>query len=136
MIVQPDRMTPEAAYAVDQWTLAGGKVLAFVDPVADLGRQGGPMMTMGPSGPSADFIKVMKSWGLAFDPTKVAGDIANARRVQYGGGGKPVVTEYVGWMAYDKASLDASDVLSNGIEKLNLSPRPVRSRRQRAPRRK
>ena len=121
MIVQPDRMTPEAAYAVDQWTLAGGKVLAFVDPVADLGKQGGPMMMMGPSGPSADFIKVMKSWGLDFDASKVAGDIANARRVQYGGSGKPVVTEYVGWMAYDKASLDASDVLSNGIEKLNLA---------------
>ena len=121
MIVQPDRMTPEAAYAVDQWTLAGGKVLAFVDPVADLGRQGGPMMMMGPSGPSADFLKVMKSWGLEFDPTKVAGDIGNARRVQYGGGGRPVVTEYVGWMAYDKASFDGTDVLSNGIEKLNLA---------------
>lgn len=121
MIVQPDRMTPEAAYAVDQWTLAGGKVLAFVDPVADLGKQGGPMMMMGPSGPSADFLKVMKSWGLDFDATKVAGDIAHARRVQYGGGGRPVVTEYVGWMGYDKANFDGTDVLSNGIEKLNLA---------------
>ncbi len=121
MIVQPDRMTAEAAYAVDQWTLSGGKVLAFVDPVADLGKQGGPMMMMGPSGPSADFLKVMKSWGLDFDATKVAGDIANARRVQYGGGGRPVVTEYVGWMGYDKAAFDGTDVLSNGIEKLNLA---------------
>lgn len=120
MIVQPDRMTPEAAYAVDQWALAGGKVLAFVDPVADLGKQGGPMM-MGPSGPSADFLRVMKSWGLDFDATKVAGDIAHARRVQYGGSGRPVVTEYVGWMAYDKANFDGTDVLSNGIEKLNLA---------------
>jgi ABC-type uncharacterized transport system involved in gliding motility auxiliary subunit len=121
MIVQPDRMTAEAAYAVDQWTLAGGKVLAFVDPVADLGKQGGPMMMMGPSGPSADFLKVMKGWGLDFDASKVAGDIANARRVQYGGSGRPVVTEYVGWMAYDKAAFDGTDVLSNGIEKLNLA---------------
>jgi len=120
MIVQPDRMTPEAAYAIDQWTLAGGKVLAFVDPVADLGKQGGPMM-MAPTGPTPDFLKVMKAWGLDFDASKVAGDIASARRVQYGGGGKPVVTEYVGWMAYDKKSFDASDVLSNGIEKLNLA---------------
>lgn len=120
MIVQPDRMTPEAAYAVDQWTLSGGKVLAFVDPIADLGKQGGPMM-MGPSAPSPDFLRVMKSWGLDFDATKVAGDIANARRVQYGGGARPVVTEYVGWMAYDKAAFDGTDVLSNGIEKLNLA---------------
>lgn len=120
MIVQPDRMTPEAAYAIDQWTLSGGKVLAFVDPVADLGKQGGPMV-MAPAGPTPDFLKVMKAWGLDFDASKVAGDIANARRVQYGGGGRPVVTEYVGWMAYDKKSFDGSDVLSNGIEKLNLA---------------
>jgi len=121
MIVQPDRMTPEAAYAIDQWVLAGGRALVFVDPVADMGRQGGPMMMMGPTGPSADFLKVMKSWGIDFDATKVAGDIANARRVQYGGGGRPTVTEYVGWMAYDKTSMDANDVLSNGVEKLNFA---------------
>lgn len=118
MIVQPDKMTPEAAYAVDQWVLKGGKALAFVDPVADLGRQGGPMMMMGPSGPSPDFLKVMKAWGIDFDPSKVLGDLGYARRVQYGGGARPVVTEYVGWMSYDKASFDPKDVLSSGIEKV------------------
>ena len=33
MVAQPDRLTPEAAYAIDQYVLGGGKVLAFVDPV-------------------------------------------------------------------------------------------------------
>lgn len=121
MIVQPDKLTPDAAYAIDQWTLAGGKVLAFVDPVADLGRQGGPMMMMGPSGPSADFLKVLKGWGVGFDAAQVAGDIAHARRVQFGGGGRPVVTEYVGWMTYDRNAFDVKDVLSSGIERVNLA---------------
>ncbi len=117
MIVQPDKMTPEAAYAVDQWVLKGGKVLAFVDPVAELGRAGG-MMMMAPATPSADFLKVLKGWGLSFDPAQVLGDLGYARRVQYGAGARPVVTEYVGWMSYDKASFDPKDVLSSGIEKV------------------
>ncbi|MDX2202077.1 MAG: Gldg family protein [Hyphomicrobiaceae bacterium] len=122
MIVQPDKLTGEAAYAIDQWVLKGGKVLAFVDPVAELGRAGGPMMMMGPSGPSPDFLKVMKAWGVEFDPSRVVGDLGHARRVQYGSGARPVVTEYIGWMSYDKASFDPRDVLSSGIEKaLNVA---------------
>ena len=35
MVAQPDRLTAEAAYAIDQYVLGGGKVLAFVDPVVE-----------------------------------------------------------------------------------------------------
>jgi ABC-type uncharacterized transport system involved in gliding motility auxiliary subunit len=121
MVAQPDRLTPEAAYAIDQYVLGGGKVLAFVDPVVETNARQGPMMMMAPSGPSPEFIKLLKSWGLDFDVGKVAGDIANARRVQFGGGVRPTVTEYVGWLTLDRRSLDEKDVLSGGIERLNLA---------------
>jgi ABC-type uncharacterized transport system involved in gliding motility auxiliary subunit len=119
MLAQPDRLTAEAAYAIDQYVLGGGKVLALVDPVAELGRTG--PMGMGPGAPSADALKLLKAWGLDFDPTKAVGDITTARRVQFGGGARPVVTEYVGWMALDRRSIDEKDVLSGGIERLNLA---------------
>jgi ABC-type uncharacterized transport system involved in gliding motility auxiliary subunit len=120
MVAQPDRVTAEAAYAIDQYVLGGGKVLAFVDPTVETNARMGPMMMMGGGGPSPEFLKLLKAWGVDFDPTKVAGDIANARRVQFGGGLRPVVTEYVGWLALDRGSLDEKDVLSGGIERLNL----------------
>lgn len=120
MVAQPDRLTPEAAYAIDQYVLGGGKILAFVDPVVETNARQGPM-AMAPSGPSAEFIRVLKAWGIDFDAGKVAGDIANARRVQFGGGVRPVVTEYVGWLALDRRSMDEKDVLSGGVERLNLA---------------
>jgi len=121
MVAQPDKLTPEAAYAIDQYVLGGGKILALVDPVAELGARAGPMGMMGGGAVSPEFIKLLKSWGLDFDPAKALGDIANARRVQFGGGARPVVTEYVGWLALDKRSIDEKDVLSGGIERLNLA---------------
>jgi ABC-type uncharacterized transport system involved in gliding motility auxiliary subunit len=121
MIAQPDKLTAEAAYAVDQFALGGGKVLALVDPVAELGQRPGPMGMMGGSGPSPEFIKLLKAWGIDFDPTKAVGDIATARRVQFGGGPRPIVTEYVGWLGLDRRSIDTSDVLSGGVDKLNLA---------------
>src|SRR5262245_62039919 len=119
MIAQPDKLTPEAALAVDQFVLGGGKALVFVDPVAELGRMG--PMGMGPGTPTSDFVKIMKAWGVDFDASKAAGDIASARRVQFGGGARPVVTEYVAWLTLDRTRIDENDVLSGGIERINLS---------------
>jgi ABC-type uncharacterized transport system involved in gliding motility auxiliary subunit len=121
MVAQPDKLTPEATYAIDQYVLGGGKILALVDPVAEMGGRPGPMGMAPPSAVSPEFIKLLKSWGIDFDPTKVAGDIATARRVQFGGGARPTVTEYVGWLGLDRRSLDEKDVLSGGVERLNLA---------------
>ena len=120
MVAQPDKLTPEAAYAIDQFVMGGGKILALVDPVAEMGGRAGPM-GMPPSGTSPEFVKLLKSWGVDFDPSKVAGDIATARRVQFGGGARPTVTEYVGWLGLDRRSIDEKDVLSGGVERLNLA---------------
>ncbi len=120
MVAQPDKLTPEAAYAIDQFVIGGGKVLALVDPVAEMGGRAGPM-GMPPSGVSPEFVKLLKAWGVDFDPSKVAGDIATARRVQFGGGARPTVTEYVGWLGLDRRSIDEKDVLSGGVERLNLA---------------
>jgi ABC-type uncharacterized transport system involved in gliding motility auxiliary subunit len=119
LIAQPDKLTAEAALAVDQFVLGGGKALVFVDPVAELGRMG--PMGMGPGTPTPDFIKILKAWGVDFDASKTAGDIASARRVQFGGGPRPVVTEYVAWLTLDRSRIDENDVLSGGIERINLS---------------
>ena len=121
MVAQPDRLTPEAAYAIDQYVLGGGKVLAFVDPVAEMGARAGPMGMARPGTAERRIHQALKSWGVDFDPTKVVGDIATARRVQFGGGARPTVTEYVAWLGLDRRSIDEKDVLSGGIERLNLA---------------
>lgn len=119
MVAQPDRLTPEATYAIDQYVLGGGKILVFVDPVVETNARG--PMGAGASPPSPEFITLLKAWGLDFDAQKIAADITYARRVQFGGGARPVVTEYVGWLALDRSSIDAKDVLSAGVERLNLA---------------
>jgi ABC-type uncharacterized transport system involved in gliding motility auxiliary subunit len=120
MIVQPNGLTAQSVYAIDQFALAGGKVLAFVDPVAETQRGAGPM-GLGSAPNLGDFEKLLKAWGVAYDATKVAGDIAHARRVQFGGGLRATVTEYVAWLGLDRRNLDERDVLSGGIERVNLA---------------
>jgi ABC-type uncharacterized transport system involved in gliding motility auxiliary subunit len=123
MVVQPEGLSAELTYAIDQFALSGGKVLAFVDPVSEMSRQGGNPMMMMMQGPPdlAEFDKLLKAWGVALDTGKVAGDISRARRVQFGGGPRSSVTEYVLWMGLDKRNLDERDVLTGNIERLNFA---------------
>jgi ABC-type uncharacterized transport system involved in gliding motility auxiliary subunit len=122
MVVQPEGLSADTAYAIDQFALSGGKVLAFVDPVAESHRQGNPMMMMMQGPPDfSEFDKLLKAWGVVFDPKTVVGDISRARRVQFGGGPRASVTEYVLWLGLDRRNLDERDPLAGGIERLNLA---------------
>jgi ABC-type uncharacterized transport system involved in gliding motility auxiliary subunit len=121
MLVEPDP-SPALSYAIDQYVLKGGKVLAFVDANSEMAKLLGPMMShLGQRSP--DFEKLLKAWGVNADVSKVATDISFARRVQFGGarGQQGVVTDYVAWMTLDKRAIDQRDVLSGGVEKLNLA---------------
>ena len=119
ILAQPIEMTPGAAYAVDQFALKGGKVLVFADPAAESSQ----MSAMSKTGNGrAELAKLLKSWGVGIDYTKVAADIKSARRVQFGGRDAPgMVTEFVAWLTLGKSAMDQNDVLSNGIEVLQLA---------------
>ena len=112
MLVQPEGLTPDAAYAIDQYALKGGKVLVFIDPLAETAQRGNPMGMPGMPPDTGEMEKLLKSWGVAYDPKKIAADISYARRVQFGGGTRANVTDYVVWLSLDKNTLDQRDVLS------------------------
>jgi ABC-type uncharacterized transport system involved in gliding motility auxiliary subunit len=121
LLVQPTVLTKDAAYAIDQYALGGGRILAFVDPVAETDQSGHP--GMGPLPVSSDLRNIMKQWGLGLDITKIVGDPSLARRVQFGGGpgGQPVVTDYLVWLQIDKAQINDKDPLAASIRRLNLA---------------
>ena len=135
MVVQPEGLSPETAYAIDQFVLSGGKVLAFVDPVAEMSRQSNPMFMMMQGPPDlAEFDKLLKTWGVGFDATKVAGDIERARRVQFGSGANAKVASYVMWLSLKRGDLDEKDVLAGDIREMNFASPGFLTRRPTRPR--
>ena len=124
MLAQPTNLTKEAVYAIDQYVLRGGRVLAFIDPVSEstppTAQMGMPMPAMPPAG---DILDLIKAWGVSIDTEKLAGDPTMARRVQFGGGpgGRPVVTDYLAWLQVDAQHINQADPLAAGIERMNLA---------------
>lgn len=118
MLVHPNGMTPEAAFAIDQFALKGGRILAFVDPVSELSQLGTQRPATATSNP--EMAKLLRAWGVSFDPATIAADIDTARRVQMGGA-NPVVTAYVAWLALKEgANIDQTDVVSDGVKLINI----------------
>src|SRR5262249_10155769 len=63
----------KAQYALDQFVLRGGKLIAFLDPNAyfdQMGQMGGMQ-----GGTPSSLDKLLKAWGLAFDTGKVVLDM-------------------------------------------------------------
>lgn len=120
MVAQPTKLTADAAYAIDQYALKGGKVLIFADPNSDTAY----MELLKDKGDGdKELSKLLAGWGVTYDPSKVAADEKNARRVQFNNPqtGQPMVTDFVAWLALDKSSVNPNDVLAAGIDQINLA---------------
>src|SRR5262245_41592406 len=86
LVIHPRGISDKAQYALDQFVLRGGKLIAFLDPSAyfdQMGQMGG----MGGGTPSS-LDKLLKAWGLAFDSGKVVLDM----RFQTGAGARTLPT--------------------------------------------
>ena len=77
LVVHPRDITDATQFAIDQFVLRGGKLVAYLDPVSyvDQQRQGGnPMMGGGPP-TSSSLDKLLSAWGIGFDKTKCIADM-------------------------------------------------------------
>jgi gliding motility-associatede transport system auxiliary component len=72
VVIHPRGIGDAAQYAIDQFVLRGGKLIAFLDPSAYFD----PMAQMaGGGGSSSTLDKLLKAWGLGFDDNKVVADM-------------------------------------------------------------
>jgi ABC-type uncharacterized transport system involved in gliding motility auxiliary subunit len=84
LLMHPKGISDAVQYGIDQFVLRGGKLIAFLDPQSVLDRSGAgnPMgMSMG-SKSSID--KLMSTWGVSFDSTKVVADLDFVGRTREG----------------------------------------------------
>lgn len=119
MLVHPQELSEQTQYAIDQFVLRGGKVLAFLDPNADSqaqpGQDGVPVAR---PNQASDLERLLSAWGVQFDNTKVVADREQALLVNLGDSTRPV-THY-GMMGLARGSF-AGDIVTTGLQVLNLS---------------
>jgi ABC-type uncharacterized transport system involved in gliding motility auxiliary subunit len=76
VIIHPKEITDTAQYAIDQFVMRGGKLLAFLDATSLVdSRNEQQLGGMQMPGGGSTLDKLLKAWGLTFENTKVAADL-------------------------------------------------------------
>lgn len=121
MIVDPSTFSVGALKAIDQFVMRGGHVLAFVDAVSEVVDQQTAHINRLRQKDAGDYTKLLKSWGVDFDESKVVADKNLAKSVRIQDGKREVMVRYPLWMDFINTNFDKSDVLTSNLERLTLA---------------
>jgi ABC-type uncharacterized transport system involved in gliding motility auxiliary subunit len=117
MLVHPTTLGPASLYAIDQFVLRGGRLLAFVDPVAESAGGGNPMM--GQSTPNTSTLEpLFSAWGIEFDPAQVTADERLALSINAGFGQRPV--RHIGLLGLDESVINQEEIVTSGLTSINV----------------
>ena len=113
LLVHPRGLPEDTLYAIDQFVLRGGRLLAFLDPDTELDALAGD----GPR--SADLGPLLAAWGVGFDAGQVVLDPRYALQVQPDPALPPA--RHPGYLALDAQALSQDDVITAQLETLNVA---------------
>jgi len=124
VLIHPKIGSEATLYAIDQFVLGGGKVLAFVDPFSEAEATTPQPGGQPPSDTSSNLPKLFKAWGIEVPGDTVVGDLAAARRVQVptrNAQTRVAAIDYPFWLSLGKRNFDADSPVVAQLETMNIA---------------
>jgi len=118
MLVHPRKLTQSTLYAIDQFVLRGGKLLAFVDPLSEQ-DPGAEHFGIPSKDKSSDLAPLFKTWGMQMQPGKLLADGSYALFDSTGEGGRPIPRPFT--LELPQAALNQDDQSTSGLESISLT---------------
>jgi len=84
LVIHPKGITEATQYALDQFVLRGGKLIAFLDPMAVLDSESQSANQLGSPPSKSNLEKLLKAWGITFDSSQVLADLDFVGRTAQG----------------------------------------------------
>ncbi len=124
ILIHPKTLSDDALYAIDQFVLRGGRLLAFVDPLAesDPGALNAPQIAPGGAltpDVSSSLDRLFKAWGVAYDPRQVVRDAQFALQVQNDPQAQPAANPAL--IGLTREAMNQNDIVSAQLDALNFA---------------
>ena len=121
MLVHPQTLPADTLYAIDQYVLRGGRVVAFVDPYSETQQDGMAGGFMPPAASNRSEIdELLSAWGVALGEDVVA-DLDLALKVRMEQGGRLLTFDYPVWMNVLPGTFEAADVVTGNLGNLGFA---------------
>ena len=118
VVLHAKDLSDKTLYAIDQFILRGGKLVACVDPfsikdmIASRQQQNPMMMQMGGQDGPSTLGKLFDAWGVRFDTDKITADLEAATKLNNGQGG---VDDNPAFLSLGAANMDKGDILVQSL---------------------
>lgn len=115
LAVHPKDIKDGTQFAIDQFIMRGGKLIACLDPLSlsDMNRSNPGMPPMPGGGSNLD--KLLKAWGITFETSKVVADMNFARQLR-GQNGQPMTVPT--YLFVTAAGIAKDDAVASQIDEL------------------
>lgn len=122
MLIHPKELSEKTLFAIDQFVMKGGRLLAFVDPYAQA-----EIVVPDPQNPMAayqadknsDLQQLFTAWNVAYDAKKVLLDDAYALSIQTRQGARPV--RHLAFLALKDDAFNKDDIIARELDTINLA---------------
>lgn len=122
VLVHPKNLSDEALYGIDQFVLRGGRLMVFVDPLAELDNEGAdpqnPTAAMF-ADKSSDLARLFNAWGVNYDKSKVVLDGRYAAQITVQPG-RPAV-RHLGILSLGEDALNKDEAITGVLSSINVS---------------
>ncbi|MEI7957222.1 MAG: Gldg family protein, partial [Verrucomicrobiota bacterium] len=120
LLFHPAGITPEAEFAVDQYLLGGGTVVACLDAfsvAAQMTSAGNPMMGGGGAPTSSTLPTLLGAWGMSFESAQVLADPTYMTTMQ-GQDGRP--TDAVAILTLPQKAMQKDSIVTKDLESIMM----------------
>ncbi len=120
LVAEAQDLSPATLYAIDQFVMRGGKLMAMVDPWSEAMAATPSPSGAPPQDTHSDLKKLFDAWGIEFDPTKVVGDLTGAWLVRSGSDDRAQAVNYVAWFN-DRAGINHNDPATADLRQVTVA---------------
>lgn len=118
LLIAPQNLSDQLKFAIDQYVIAGGRTVIFLDPYAEtqVGQSGMPSVQR------SDLAELLPAWGIKLREDMFVTDFANSMVVGVGQSRNPV--RHIGLLSINPGNSPADetkDIIVHGLEALNWS---------------
>ncbi len=122
MLIHPKELPDKTLFAIDQFVLGGGRLVAFVDPFAQA-----EVIIPDPSNPAlayqadrnSDLQKLFKAWNVKYDAKKLLLDEKFALSVQTRQGSRP--QRHLAILALSEEAYNKKDIITRDLTTVNVA---------------
>ncbi|MBT7760668.1 MAG: ABC transporter [Rhodospirillaceae bacterium] len=113
LIAHPRGLSEPALCAIDQFVMAGGRALIFVDPFSEvMARSKGRGQPPGAALATSTLDKLLQAWGVSVATDHVIADYEAAQEVNAGQGGAQRIVRYLVWLQIAAGNMNPEDVIT------------------------